>query len=210
LKPLVIAVLTLLLGSVATAIAPELLRPVRSVPPEIAGRFRDVRGFQQSGSGQYYVFDRRAHVMWGLDAAFGGPWKIVQIGAEAGRILDPTAFAVSPDGTFVVADAPGRYARIQTFTPAGFPVAAFMLDGAGRPRITVDNTVLSGIGSLQLTGTSVLLSQPESGSLVSEYTLAGQPLRGIGSLRATGHEADADVHIALNSGIPLITRAGSL
>jgi hypothetical protein len=56
----------------------------------------------------------------------------------------------------------------------------------------------------------VLLSQPENGSLVSEYTLAGQPERSIGVLRATGQEADPDVHIALNSGIPLLTRDGSL
>ena len=210
LKALLAAVAGLLVASVANAISPEILSPVQSVPPEIAGRFRDARGFQQSASGQYFVFDRRAHTMWGLDARFGGPWEIVRIGAEPGRILDPTTFAVAPDGTFVIADAPGRQARIQAFTPAGFVLSGFLLDQAARPRITIDNTLISGIGSLQFTGTSVLLSQPENGSLVSEYTLSGQPKRSVGRLRATGHESDPDVHIALNSGIPLVASSGAM
>jgi hypothetical protein len=210
LRPLLFAVGALLLASVAAALSLETLTSTRAVPPEIAGRFRDARGFQQSASGQYFVFDRRAHTVWGLDAQFGGPWLIVDIGAEAGRILDPTAFAVAPDGRFVVADAPGRQARIQTFTPAGFRVAGFLLDEAARPRITIDNTVMSGIGSLQFTGETVLLSQPDHGSLVSEYTVGGHPKRSIGMLRATGHESDPDVHIALNSGIPLLTRSGDI
>jgi hypothetical protein len=210
LRPLVLAIIGFCLASAATALDPETLTPVRSVPPEIAGRFRDARGFQQSASGQYFVFDRRAHTVWGVDRALESVWEVVQIGAESGRILDPTAFAVAPDGTFVVADAPGRQARIQTFTPAGFRIAGFLLEGAARPRLTVDNTLMSGIGSLQFTGSSVLLSQPENGSLVSEYTIAGRPLRSIGTLRATGHEADRDVHIALNSGIPLLSTSGAI
>ena len=36
-----------------------------------------------------------------------------------------------------------------------------------------DNVVLSGIGSLQYTGTSILMSQPETGALITEYTLDG-------------------------------------
>src|SRR5581483_9931541 len=57
---------------------------------------------------------------------------------------------------------------------------------------------------------SVLLSQPDTGALISEYTIGGQPLRSVGTLRATGHEADRDVHIALNSGVPLIAESGDL
>jgi hypothetical protein len=210
LKPLLLAVAVLFVQSVALAIAPDVLSPTRSVPPEIAGRFRDARGFQQSASGQYYVFDRRAHMVWGIDPRLEGAFQIVEIGAEPGRLLDPTTFAVAPDGSFVVADAPGRQARIQAFTSAGFRTAGFLLGQAARPRITIDNTLISGIGSIQFTGASVLLSQPENGSLVSEYSLAGQPKRSIGTLRPTGHEADPDVHIALNSGIPILTSRGDL
>ncbi len=210
MKPLLVAVAALCLSAVAFALSVDTLSPVRSVPPDIAGRFRDARGFQQAASGQYFVFDRRAHAVWGIDAAMDGRWQIVEIGAEAGRILDPTTFAVAPDGTFVVADAPGRFARIQAFTQTGVPIAAFLLDQAARPRITIDSVLISGIGSMQFTGTSVLLSQPENGSLISEYSLYGQPLRGIGRLRQTGHEGDVDVHIALNSGIPLLAPGGAV
>jgi hypothetical protein len=210
LKPFVLAVAGVLVASIAWAIAPEVLSPVRSIPPEIAGRFRDARGFQQSASGQFFVFDRRAHEVWGVDAQMGSTWEIVQIGQEPGRIIDPTAFAVAPDGTFVVADAPRGLARIQAFTPAGFRTAGFLLQQSVRPRITIDSVVISGIGSLQYTGSSVLLSQPEHGSLIAEYTLGGEPKRAIGNLRATGHESDPDVHIALNSGIPVIAPDGSI
>ena len=54
--------LPLLAPAAAAAIGPRILEPVRSVPPHLAGRFRDARGFQQSSTGQYYVFDRRAHL----------------------------------------------------------------------------------------------------------------------------------------------------
>src|SRR5690606_6799145 len=113
LRPSIFAVVALLVASVAAAIVPDVLQPLRSVPPQIAGRFRDARGFQQSSTGQYYVFDRRAHMVYGVDERFEGHWDIVQIGAEPGRLLDPTALAVAPDGTFVVADAPASRARIQ-------------------------------------------------------------------------------------------------
>ncbi len=211
MRRIFLAVAGLLLATAGVyAISLETLQPVRSVPPEIAGRFRDPRGFQQSASGQYFVFDRRAHEMWGIDPRFDGPFRIVEIGGESGRIIDPTSFAVAPDGTFVVADAPRGLARIQSFTAAGFRTGGFFLEQAGRPRITIDNTVMSGIGSMQFTGRTVLLSQPENGSLVSEYTITGQPVRSIGTLRPTGHEADRDVHLALNSGIPLLALDGTL
>lgn len=199
-----------LLSSLLLAITPDTLTPVRSVPPEIAGRFREPRGFQQSASGQYFVFDRRAHEMWGIDPRFDAPFRIVEIGGEPGRIIDPTSFAVAPDGTFVVADAPRGMTRLQAFTAAGFRTAGFFISGGARPRIVIDNTVLSGIGSMQFTGAAVLLSQPEHGALVSEYLLTGQPGRSIGQLRPTGHEGDPDVHLALNSGIPLLTSTGDL
>jgi len=68
--------------------------------------------------------------------------------------------------------------------------------------------VLSGIGSLQYTGTSILMSQPETGALITEYELSGGVHRTIGRLRRTAHEEDAELHLALNSGIPLVDPAG--
>jgi hypothetical protein len=190
------------------AIKPDLLQSSGAVPPHIAGKFRDPTGFQQSASGQYFVFDRRAHVVHGLDAQQASSWEIVHIGGEEGRIIDPTAFAVAPDGTFAVADAPNGKERIQIFTPAGFRIGGFLLPGRLKMRVMIDNAVLNGIGSLQYTGTSILMSQPETGALVTEYALNGGATRTFGTLRRTGHEDDPEVHLALNSGIPLVDPNG--
>jgi hypothetical protein len=190
------------------AIKADVLRSVAAVPPHITGRFREAIGFQQSAFGQYYVFDRRAHTVYGIDETEESVWQIVQIGAEPGRIIDPTAFSVAPDGTFVVADAPNSVERIQIFSPVGVRIGGFTLPGRARPRITLDNLVVGGIGSLQYTGQSILMSQPEIGGLISEYALNGGVNRSLGSLRPTGHEDDRDLHLALNCGIPLIDPRG--
>jgi hypothetical protein len=191
-----------------TALTPDVLRSSGAVPPHIAGKFREPTGFQQAASGQYFVFDRRAHVVHGIDADRASSWEIVHIGAEPGRIIDPTAFAVEPSGTFVVADAPNGRERIQIFTPAGFRIGGFMLPGRLKTRVTIGSAVLNGIGSLQYTGTSVLMSQPDTGALVTEYGLNGGASRSFGRLRRTGHEDDREVHLALNSGIPLVDPNG--
>jgi hypothetical protein len=190
------------------ALKPDVLRSTNAVPAHIAGRFREAAGFQQSASGQYFVFDRRAHVVFGLDADMSSAWEIVHIGGEEGRIIDPTAFAVEPNGTFVVADAPNGRERIQIFTPAGFRIGGFLLPGRLKSRVVLDNIVLNGIGSLQYTGTTILLSEPDSGALITEMELNGGVHRLIGRLRATGHESDRELHLALNSGIPLVDPTG--
>src|SRR5438067_5612436 len=76
------------------ALRPDVLRSTGAVPPHIAGRFRQPAGFQQSASGQYFVFDRRAHTVYGIDQEQTSSWEIIHIGSEEGRIIDPTAFAV--------------------------------------------------------------------------------------------------------------------
>ena len=190
------------------ALTPEILRSTGAVPAHVAGRFREPTGFQQSASGQYFVFDRRAHTVYGLDPDRSSAWEIIRIGGEAGRIIDPTAFAVEPNGTFVVADAPNNRERIQIFTSAGFRIGGFLLPGRLKTRVVIENAVLNGIGSLQYTGTSILMSQPETGALIAEYALNGGVNRTFGRLRRTGHEDDHELHLALNSGIPLVDPAG--
>jgi hypothetical protein len=190
------------------AIRPDVIRSVSAIPPHLAGRFRDPIGFQQAASGQYFVFDRRLHVVFGVDEQQASAWEIVHIGAEPGRIIDPTAFSVEPGGSFAVADAPNNQERIQVFSPAGFRIGGFMLPGRASPRVVFQNVVLSGVGTLQYTGTSLLMSQPETGALVTEYTLTGSISRTFGALRRTGHEDDRELHLALNSGIPLIDPTG--
>jgi len=185
----------------------EVLRSTGGIPAHIAGAFREPVGFQQSDSGQYFVFDRRAHAVYTI--AGGAAQKIVDIGAEPGRVLDPTAFDIDPsDGSFVVADAPLRQSRVQVFTAGGGRLSGFTLPEREKPRLTLDTMVLNGIGSLQYTGSSILMNQPEAGALVLELGPYGTPLRSFGVLRATGHEADQDVHLALNAGLPLIDPTG--
>ena len=186
----------------------DVLRSIGAVPAHIAGQFREPAGFQQAASGQYFVFDRRAHVVHGLDAQQSSSWEIVHIGGEEGRIIDPTAFAVAPNGTFVVADAPNNRERIQIFTAAGPRIGGFLLQGRLKTRVVIGNAVLNGIGSLQYTGTAILMSQPETGAVITEYALNGGVNRTIGHLRHTGHEDDRELHLALNSGIPLVNPSG--
>jgi hypothetical protein len=190
------------------ALNPDIIRSIGAIPPDVAGSFREPAGFQQAASGQYFVFDRRGHTVHGIDAQQTSAWDVVHIGSEPGRIIDPTAFAVAPDGTFVVADAPDNRERVQIFTPAGFRIGGFMLRGRLRPRVILNSLVVGGIGSLQYTGTSILMSQPDTGALISEYTLAGGVNRLIGTLRHTGHEDDDDLHFALNTGLPLVDPTG--
>jgi hypothetical protein len=146
--------------------------------------------------------------VFGIDEEQSSAWEIVHIGAEPGRIIDPTAFSVEPGGTFAVADAPNNQERIQIFSPAGFRIGGFMLPGRAKARVVFENIVLSGVSSLQYSGTSILMSQPETGALVAEYTLSGGVARTFGSLRRTGHEDDRELHLALNSGIPLVDPSG--
>src|SRR5437868_11018724 len=72
-----------LLSSSLLALKPEILRSTAAVPAHIAGRFRDAAGFQESSSGQFFVFDRRSHVVFGLDAEQASSWEIVHIGGRS-------------------------------------------------------------------------------------------------------------------------------
>ena len=141
-------------------------------PRTSQGHSRRPFGFQETDDpGGTFVFDRRAHAVYTI-AGDGPPGKIIEVGQEQGRVLDPSAFDIDPaDGTFVIADAPGRRQRVQTFTASGSQLGGFTLPGRDVPRLTLGNLVLNGVGSLQFTGRSVILNQPERGALVTEHTL---------------------------------------
>lgn len=186
----------------------ETLRSVGGLPVEIVGEFREPLGYQRTPAGQQFVFDRRGHTVYSIDAGATASRKLVAIGGEAGRVIEPTAFDAAPDGTFVVADAPNGRERLQFFSAEGQRLSGFFLPGRATARVTLGSLSLSGIGTLQYTGRSVLISQPETGGLMTEYGLAGTPVRTIGRLRATGHEDDRDLHLALNAGIPLADPTG--
>ena len=178
----------------------ETLKPVAALPAHIAGSFQDVSACRQAPDGTYFIFDRRSHSVFTAPAGLDQARKLIEIGAEPGRVLDPTAFDFSEDA-FVVADAPRGRARVQIFTASGSTMGGFFLQGRALPRIVLRNVVMNGVGSIEYTGRSVLLSQPELGAVVTEYNIDGSTARMFGELRRTGHESQEAVHLALNAGI---------
>jgi pyruvate/2-oxoglutarate/acetoin dehydrogenase E1 component len=107
-----------------------------------------------------------------------------------------------------VLHAPSLLERVQVFDLQGLRLGGFTLPGKAAARVTLGSLVLNGVGSLQFTGRSVLINQPETGALVTEYSLTGVPFRTFGSLRSTGHEAERDLHLALNVAMPLVNPRG--
>jgi hypothetical protein len=193
------------------ALTVEVLRAVGSLPPHIVGLFEEPLGFQQAAGGGYYVFDRRGHTVYAVDAARKTAAKVVEIGPEAGRIIQPRGFDASPAGAFVVADAPRGVERVQIFGDTGARLGGFSLPVRERTAtIALGALVINGIASIQYGGDALLISHPESGALVTEYSTAGWAQRSIGRLRATGHEDDAALHLALNVGLPLVDPTGGL
>ena len=186
----------------------ETLKAVNSLAPHVVGLFRDPIGFKQTANGEYYVFDRRGHTVYAVDQGGDKATKLVQIGAEEGRLIEPSAFDVAFNGSFAVADAPNGRERVQIFDAGGIRTGGFLLPGRGASRVVLGTLALNGVSTLTFNGKLILMSHPETGWLFTEYTLTGVPVRSIGPLRRTGHEADRDLHLALNAGIPVADPTG--
>ena len=172
----------LLIAIALAAAAPRLIdveerRAVGGLAAHIAAAFDEIAACQMTPAGEFIVFDRRAHAVFAVPRGAEVPKKIVQIGAESGRILMPTAFDSAPDGSFVVADSPETGQRLQFFLPNGTTLGGFTMPGRGAPQITLGSMYLTGLASLEYTGQTVLISQPENGALVIEYLPTGTPLR---------------------------------
>ncbi|MDE3154980.1 MAG: hypothetical protein KGN76_07740 [Acidobacteriota bacterium] len=188
------------------AIQRDTLHATASLPPFLSGQFRTPLAFQRTADGWFYVFDERGHSVYRIDPAMTKATRIVSIGTEPGRLLQPTAFASEPDGTFVVADAPERE-RIQVFADQGTPIGGFFPSGASRFQVVLDGLVLGGVGSLQYDGHSILISEPATGSLITQYSPYGDPERSFGRPRETG-QTDPDLQVVLNTGLPLFNPQG--
>jgi hypothetical protein len=186
----------------------EILKAINSLAPHVVGLFREPIGFKQTANGEYYVFDRRAHTVYAVNQPGTTATKLVQIGAEDGRLIEPSAFDVAFNGSFAVADAPNGRERVQIFDAGGVRTGGFLLPGRGAPRVVLGTLSLSGVATLTFNGKLMLMSHPETGWLFTEYTLTGVPIRSIGQLRKTGQEADRDLHLALNAGMPIADPKG--
>jgi hypothetical protein len=188
----------------AVALTAETLRSTGGLPPHIVALFEEPLAFQQAPGGAYYVFDRRGHSVYAVHSDKKSAVKLVEIGPELGRILQPRGFDTSRTGSFVVADAPRSIDRIQIFGAGGIRTGGFFLPARDhQAAIEFGARVVSGIGAIQYAGSNLVISHPESGSLFTQYSPGGYPQRSYGRLRATGQEQDRDVHLALNVGLPL-------
>ena len=185
----------------------EVLRSTGGLPAHVVGQFREPAAFQETAAGVRFVFDRGNHSVYRIDRT-GVARQIVEIGPERGRILGASSFDLGPGDRFVVADAPAGRERVQIFDLEGTRIGGFTLPGRAAPRISLGNIVLNGVGSLQFTGQSIVMNQPELGGLITRFSLNGHPFHTFGVFRQTGHEADRDVHLALNSGLPLVEPDG--
>ena len=203
-----LGLLLLLEYTPTAALDVEILQSVGGLPPHVAGAFEEPLNFQQGPDGTYYVFDRRAHTVHSVERARTTSRKMVEIGQEPGRILQPTAFALGPDGTFVVADVARNRQRVQRFSAGGQRLSGFDLPGQPAALIVLGAIMLNGVGSIQHGGDALLISHPESGALFTEYTFSGFATRSLGRLRPTGFEADRQLHVAMNAGLPLVDPTG--
>src|SRR5262245_55815283 len=187
----------------------EVRWAVGGLPAPIVGAFAEPPSVQQPPGGPFYVFDRRGHTVYAVDSDTKTLIKLVEIGPELGRILQPRGFDTSATGSFVVADAPRGVERIQIFGGGGLRRGGFTLPARQRTAsIVVGPLLMSGIASIRFTEPTLLISQPEGGTLFTEYSSSGYAFRTFGRLRDTGHEQDRDVHLALNVGLPLVDPTG--
>jgi hypothetical protein len=196
------------LTSTRAALRVEVLKSVGGLPPHIVGRFEEPIDFQQAPTGEYFIFDRRGHTVYTVDTARTLLRKVLEIGHEDGRVIQPSGFDLAPDGRFVVADVPRAQQRVQTFDRTGRLLTGFFLPGAPAARVVINNLMLNGAGSVQFGSETLFISHPESGALFTEYTPGGSAFRSVGRLRTTGFEDDRDLHVALNAGLPLVDPTG--
>jgi hypothetical protein len=201
----------LAIGPPSRASAPttvDTLTAVGGLPAHMVGQLEAPIGFVQTSAGEYLVLDRRQHTVYGVDAAKTKMHKVLQIGFEQGRVLEPGVLAMGKADIFAVADAPSGNERIQYFTTAGQFLGGFYLQSKVAPRIVLGPIVINGVGSMAFADKTFLVNRPDSGALISEFDVSGAVVRHFGTLRRTGFESDRDVHLALNIGLPLVDPTG--
>ena len=187
----------------------DTLKATGGLPAHFVTQFSDPVGFAQATSGEYVVLDRRQHTVYAVDARKTSLRKIIQIGFETGKVLQPAVLALSRDDIFAVADGPSGNERIQYFTLQGSFLGGFYLPPSSGTRVVWGPQILSGAGSMAFTGKTFLVSRPGSDALFSEFDVQGAVVRHIGTPRPTGQERiDREAHIALNVGLPLVDPNG--
>ena len=197
-----------LVRPIRAAAVVEVLRPIGALPLRLIGDIQSARAFVETSTGEAIVFDARAQAVYALDAARTRSRRIIDVGVEAGHIIHPSGFALGPNDLLAIADAPGSYSRLQNFDADGRLIGWFYMAGQPGPRLALGGLALQGPGPIASTGRTFLFNAPATGSLISEFDARGDAVRGIGTLRPTGQESDPALHVALNSGLPLVDPTG--
>ena len=186
----------------------DVLTAIGGLPAHIVGQFSEPIGFAETAAGEFVVLDRRAHTIYTVNAKKTAARKVIAVGFEEGKVLQPGVLALSRDDVLAVADAPNGLERIQLFNADGLHLGGFYLQSRAAPRLAIGPLILNGVGSMSFTGKTFLVNRPESGALVSEFDTSGAVVRQVGNLRTTGHERDQDLHLAMNIGLPLAAPGG--
>lgn len=181
-------------SELARAEAVEVLTSTSALPAHLAGQLNDPYGYSMTSSGSFLVLDRRAHTVFAIDPGRTAMRRVLEIGQEIGRIIEPGVISLAANDVFAIADAPGGFERVQTFTDEGSRIGGFYMPRRTGARLTVGSIVLNGVGSMHYTGRSVLINQPQQKSVISELDMDGNVLRHVGTLRRTGYESDAELH----------------
>jgi hypothetical protein len=185
------------------ALTVEVLRSVGGLPPHIVGLFEEPLGFQQTPGGPYYVFDRRGHTVYSVDADRKSALKLIEIGQELGRIIQP-AGSIPPRQDRLSSPTHLEASSACRFRAGGIRVGGFTLpvrQTTAEITLGPSSSTASRRSSAERTCSS---ASPKAGPL-RELSI-GFALRSIGRLRDTGHEQDRDLHLALNVGLPIADR----
>jgi len=215
-SPGALLVLVPLFAAAATALhvsaqgSVEILRPVGGLSARVCDALHEPIAFVQASDGRYFLLDRRAHTIYSVDRTGTRLTKVMEAGLQKGEVLQPAVLSMAGDDAYAVTDAPFGQERIQVFSAAGAQIRAFLRPGLASPRLTMGPVILNGVGSLQFTGDRFFINAPETGALISELNLNGDSIRQVGLLRPTGHEADRNVHLALNVGLALPDAKGGV
>src|SRR5262245_61995850 len=133
LRPRILAAIAFLLTSyVMLAALPareavEILTSIGGLPPHIVGTFEDPIGYAETTTGESLILDRRAHTVYAVNRQKTAARKVIVIGFEQGKVLQPGVLALSKDDIFAVADAPNGFERIQYFSTTGTFIGGFYL-----------------------------------------------------------------------------------
>jgi hypothetical protein len=205
---LVAALVATAVGQGQPARQVEVLEAVDALPAHLINQLQDPTAIVRTTTGAYLVLDRRAHGLFSIDADRRTLTRVLDIGYEPGRILQPGALAISDDDIFAVLDAPNDLQRIQYFDVSGRLINGFFLPIVGTPQLIIGDVVVNGVGAMAFTGTTFLVAEPAWGSLFAELDTTGHVIRHIGDQRPTGYEADRPLHLALNTGLPIVDPTG--